>query len=88
MVTELCRAAGGAFATQNPAAAPCRRIVFASLSVLPPLRAVAPTRLCPAPTVPTHQVEVPRPSPRLSADALQRHIEKFLAGQPHVQGGH
>ncbi|KAL4450541.1 hypothetical protein ABPG77_000897 [Micractinium sp. CCAP 211/92] len=33
------------------------------------------------------EVEVPRPSPRLSADALQRHIEKFLAGQPHVQGG-
>lgn len=25
------------------------------------------------------EVEVPRPSPRYSADALQKHIEKFLA---------
>ncbi|KAL4439702.1 hypothetical protein ABPG75_002703 [Micractinium tetrahymenae] len=34
------------------------------------------------------EVEVPRPSPRSSADALQRHIEKFLAGHSHLQAGH
>ncbi|EFN50806.1 hypothetical protein CHLNCDRAFT_33349 [Chlorella variabilis] len=27
------------------------------------------------------EVEVPRPSPRLSADALQKHLEKFLAAR-------
>jgi hypothetical protein len=38
-----------------------------------PLR--PPSRLL----LPLPQVEVPRPSPRLTADALQKHIEKFLA---------
>ncbi|PSC67204.1 glutaredoxin 2 [Micractinium conductrix] len=30
------------------------------------------------------EVEVPRPSPRFSTDALQKHIEKFLAKQPQL----
>ena len=31
------------------------------------------------------EVTVPRPSPRFTADALQKHIERFLAAQQQQQ---
>ncbi|KAL4853203.1 hypothetical protein ACK3TF_005816 [Chlorella vulgaris] len=66
-----CRLSGAELEVRDIATRPEWEAAYSM--TIPVLAAAAPDG--------SREVEVPRPSPRLSADALQKHVEKFLAAQ-------